>query len=191
MLKNKFLSLLILLIVPRILFSFAVTKVPDISPLEQFEISPAKINFEMSAGQTALSKIYVLNRSLDSSDFNIEFENGDKNKGDFVTYSKVDRDYFTLLCGEKAEVALTITLPENYDGGDIDGVVFVSSQKTEDVKESSGTKILSRLGMRVSIKIIEKENKLSNTTDNISVSYIIFAVIFFILLFVSVIKFFR
>lgn len=148
----------IFFLLPSISSAFTVTQMSDVPVKGDFVLFPAKINLTMSAEQTAVGKINILNRSGESSNFYIDLENREDEAGlNFSDYSSVDNNNFTLQHGEKIEVDLNIKFPYNFGQKDAGGIVFVSSQKTDEAQKTSGAKVIARLGSRVEIDIVEKE----------------------------------
>lgn len=161
MLKKYILTVVLFLFIvsPILSFAFSITKIENLPIKDSFQLSPTKIEFGMSEGDTATGTIKILNESADSSDFFIELEDRD-GQISFSKNSIVDKDNLTLRHGEQAEVTLTVSVPNNTDKKDFSGVVFVSSQKTEDAKNAGGNKILARTGTIVSVKYIDNNKNI-------------------------------
>jgi len=169
-LKLFFLSVLFL---PLQTFAFQIIKAPDVPMMNDFILSPAKINIEMNSGEEKEEYVYVENRGGEPSEFEISFEDleysGDPvspvkiknslNKN--ISLSKflsVEKKKFILEHGEKAIFPIFVKIPALTENGGLQSSILVSGKKISQNAEGKNAKIIARLGSSIFVKI--KNSKL-------------------------------
>jgi len=161
-------ALLILMLLPVFLYAFTIQ---DVSVEEQgdFILEPAKIEVELSAGESMTKSIVITNRTGETRTFNIEIEDftgsqdpsrtvvllGNK-EGPYTLrdYLKPEVREFVIKSKQKIILPVTITAPFDAEPGGRYGSILVSSYSPGNIEEgASGTKVISRLGALFFVRV--------------------------------------
>lgn len=135
-----------------------------------FVLEPGKVEIFVNPGETVTRNIAIINRIEGETDFRIEVE-------DFIGSQNVDTpvvlldndtspyafrkniapeiDRFSLTLGQRIQIPVTITVPEDArPGGYYSSVIVSNVPKESDSFENVGqTKIISRLGLLIFIRV--------------------------------------
>ncbi len=146
--KELFYLISLLLLLPFSLYAFSVERLGDVPVVNDFVISPAKVEFDIRPGENIIKNILVTNRSGEKATFWIEFEKlemgeGSRSLAEFM-HSSVRE--FSLFHGETANISISINIPNDEKSGGMYGVVLISSKRSSVKDNSGGANIITRAG---------------------------------------------
>lgn len=166
----KFIKILFFIITVFLLQSssasaFSIEKTGE-TGANDFMISPSRYTISAVPGEKVLKTLTVLNRSAESAEFAINFQDmnysgassipsktGAFSDSSFSKYARVDKNKFVLNAGEKATVQILVDIPAQIKANGLQGAVLVSGRKLSDIAGGGGTNLTAELGSVFSIKI--------------------------------------
>ncbi len=146
-----------------------------------FVLEPGKIEIFLNPGETTTRNISVINRINRKVDFKVETEDfigsdnvntpvillgSEKSPYSFKDNLIPESDSFDLKFGQKIELPITITAPENAQpGGYYSSVIVSSLPATGDDESSAGAKIISRVAVLFFVRVNGPVNQQGQLDD--------------------------
>jgi hypothetical protein len=180
--KTLFASLLLLVLcMPAGFADAARISQLTVSDSGDFVLEPGKIEIFLNPGETAEKTISIISRVNRKVDFKIETEDfigsddpqspvlllgKDKSPYSFKDNLIPELQTFTLDFGQKIEIPIKITVPENAQPGGFYSSVIVSSVPSDDNEGAqTGTKIVSRVGVLFFVRVNGPTEQSGQLTD--------------------------
>ncbi len=146
-----------------------------------FVLEPGKIEIFLNPGETTTRNISVINRINRNVDFKVETEDfigsdnvntpvillgNEKSPYSFKDNLIPESDSFDLKFGQKIELPITITAPENAQpGGYYSSVIVSSLPAIGDDESSAGAKIVSRVAVLFFVRVNGPVNQQGQLDD--------------------------
>lgn len=146
-----------------------------------FVLEPGKIEIFLNPGEKVVRNISIINRTNRKSDYKIEIEDfvgsdnpntpvlllgKDKSPYSFKDNLTPEQDSFSLGFGQKIELPIEISVPDNAQPGGFYSSVIVSSVPSEEAGASqTGARIISRVGVLMFIRVNGAVEQNGEVTD--------------------------
>jgi len=157
----------------------------NVEQKNDFVLEPGKAELFLNPGDTVTRAVYVTDRVPGSTTFNISVEDikGTRDPDQPVLILDGERGPFsgkdfivpainkvTLNFGDRITIPVTITIPKDAPPGDYDSSVLVANEPgsglvTDPSAASGATRIISRLGTLIFIRVNGKANESGNLDD--------------------------
>ncbi len=165
---------------------FEVEQLQGLIDQGDFVVGPGRAEIEVKPGQTVVYPISVTNRISDGRVFDLTVEDmagsedgtqavillgeerGPYTVKDYITFPE---DFFTLDLGERAQIPVTISIPEDAEPGGYYGGVLISTVRTSENEEGSTqprSPIIARIGTLFFITVpgaVETEGETKTITQ--------------------------
>ena len=154
-----------ILLITQNVYAFEITQNPQMPVEKNFVVGPAKIELNISAGDSKTTTLLIENRTGKKQTFKISFEDFVAGSGDSAVsllgtetsktslknFLFVEKDTFTLNHGERLNLPVTVSIPVNSTpGGKFASVLVSAIAETSRVTESdsayTGSVVLGRIG---------------------------------------------
>jgi hypothetical protein len=191
--KGISLGIIVNFIACSIAFGYTIEALPNIEVVNDFVVGPTKTEIIINPGETSIKNITIVNRFEQQMKFALSIEDfiGTENEKDSIVsflkdenspyslkdFISIDTNEVVLQHGDRANIPVTIKIPEGTQPGGLYAAVMVKYQTTDPLEEArikemeakSGVSFISRIAslyfVRIPGEIFEEGELLKFTAD--------------------------